>query len=367
MQLLLLLLACESGALRSAGVPARDSADLPGDSTETGVAGRDSAEDSASDTGTATDTALDTAVDSGADTASDSGTPDTSPPPRDLHVAVISDLNSSYGSTTYGSEVHAGVAALVADPPDLVLVTGDMVAGQQRGLDYAAMWEGFHDAVTDPLTRAGIPVAVTPGNHDASAYSGFEGERAEYGRQWTARPPAVTMVDETNYPFRYAFLVGDVLFVSLDDTTVGSMGSTQRDWVDRVLATPAAHRVVFGHVPLHAFTQGRESEILGDSALEAVFVAHGVDVFVSGHHHAYYPGRHGELRVVSMGCLGSGPRALIGDSSTSPRSLLRFHVGPSGIDTLEAYGGSRFTSPIARSSLPASVGSGSGRVVRDDL
>jgi hypothetical protein len=366
MQLLLLLLACENGALRSAGVPARDTAPS-GDSADTGAPDGDSSTDSAADTGI--DTAGDTGTgsDTAADTSPETGTPDTAPPPRDLEIAVISDLNDSYGSTTYGSEVHAAVASLVADPPDLVLVTGDMVAGQQRGLDYAAMWAGFHAAVTDPLTRAGIPVAVTPGNHDASAYSGFEGERAEFGRQWTARAPAVTMVDDTNYPFRYAFLVGDVLFVSLDDTTVGTMASSQRAWVDSVLATPAAHRVVFGHVPLHAFTQGRETEILGDSALEAVFVDRGVDVFVSGHHHAYYPGRHGELRVVAMGCLGSGARRLIGDSSTSARSLLRFHVGPSGIDTLEAYGGSRFTSAIARSSLPSSVGSGAGRVVRDDL
>ena len=57
--------------------------------------------------------------------------------------------------------------------PDLVLVTGDMVAGQRAGLDYGAMWAGWHRAVTDPLRAAGIPMAVTPGNHDASGYAQY--------------------------------------------------------------------------------------------------------------------------------------------------------------------------------------------------
>jgi hypothetical protein len=304
----------------------------------------------------------------------DSGLADTAivdtaaeePPPAPVHVAVISDLNGSYGSTSYSSDVDAAIGAIVDDPPDVVLVTGDMVAGQQRGLDYPAMWNGFHASVTTPLTRAGIPLAVTPGNHDASAYGGFEAERAEFARQWDARVPAVTMVDATDYPFRYAFTVRDVLFVSLDATTVGSLSSGQRAWVDAVLATPAAARVVYAHVPIHPFAIGRESEVLGDDALEDILIAHGVDLFVSGHHHAYYPGRHGALRVVSMACLGSGARALIGTTGTSPKGLLRFTVGVDGITGLDAFGGSRFDAPVPRSSLPESVGSGAERVVRDD-
>ncbi len=361
------LLACTPERLVTA---APGTVEPAGTTTDSDVAETGTTADTATPDTATTDTgAVDTsATDTGAtDTATgDTGpadTADTTP----LQVAVISDLNGSYGSTTYGSEVHAAVAALVADPPDIVLVTGDMVAGQQSGLDYPAMWRGFHSAVTTPLTDAGIPVAVTPGNHDASGYSGYAAERDEYARQWDARVPAVTMVDATNYPFRYAFTVRDTLFVSLDATTVGPLSSSQRAWVDDVLATPAAHRIVFAHVPIHAFTVGRETEILDDDALEDILVSHGVDLFVSGHHHGYYPGRHGELRVVSMACTGSGPRALIGTSDTSPKSILRFTLDTTGIADLDAYGGSRFTSPIARSTLPTRVGSGAGAVTRDDL
>lgn len=368
--LFLSLMACTPERLVTA---APGTVDTSGDTTDSDDAETGANADTATtDTGAVDTSATDTgATDTGAtDTSpadtSDTGAEDTADA-APLQVAVISDLNGSYGSTTYGSEVHAAVAALVADPPDVVLVTGDMVAGQQSGLDYPAMWRGFHSAVTTPLTDAGIPVAVTPGNHDASGYSGYAAERAEYARQWDARVPAVTMVDATNYPFRYAFTVRDTLFVSLDATTIGPLSSSQRAWVDDVLATPAAHRIVFAHVPIHAFTVGRETEILDDDALEDILVSHGVDLFVSGHHHGYYPGRHGDLRVVSMACTGSGSRALIGTSDTSPKSILRFTLDTTGIADLDAYGGSRFTSPIARSTLPTRVGSGAGAVTRDDL
>jgi hypothetical protein len=355
---LLALLACGPAPVRSARPGTTDSG-APRETVDSGVDDSASMNDSASEASDSGDTAnVDTAP-------PDTG--DVEPPPAPVHVAVISDLNGSYGSTTYSSDVDAAVAALEDDPPDVVLVTGDMVAGQQRGMDYPAMWSGFHAAVTTPLTLAGIPVAVTPGNHDASAYGGYESERAEFARQWDARVPAVTMVDAADYPFRYAFTVRDVLFVSLDATTVGSLSSSQRAWVDAVLATPASARVVYAHVPIHPFAIGRETEVLGDDALEAILVEHGVDLFVSGHHHAYYPGRHGALRVVSMACLGSGARSLIGTSGASPKSLLRFTVGVDGVTGLDAFGGSRFDTAIRRTTLPESVGSGADRVVRDDL
>jgi hypothetical protein len=116
-----------------------------------------------------------------------------------VRVAVISDLNGSYGDPTYDAPVHTAVRRIIAERPDVVLCTGDMVAGQRAGLDYEAMWAGFHAAVTDPLSAAGIPLAVSPGNHDASAYDGFENERRVYAATWQARRPAVEFVDGADY------------------------------------------------------------------------------------------------------------------------------------------------------------------------
>jgi len=142
-----------------------------------------------------------------------------------LRVAVVSDLNGSYGSTRYDASVDAAVKRIVALRPDLVISTGDMVGGQRKPHlsqpEVEAMWRSFHAHVSDPIAAAGIPLAATPGNHDGSAYAGFETERRIYAEQWGARKPALRYIDDAHYPFYYAFAAGDGLFISLDATTVG--------------------------------------------------------------------------------------------------------------------------------------------------
>jgi hypothetical protein len=329
------------------------------------------ADDRGSEGGPSGTTSSDDGVDptSSADSSGDdttSGGPVVEP----ITIAVVSDLNGSYGSTTYDAQVHAAAAAVVAMQPDIVLSTGDMVAGQQSGLDYHAMWAGFHAAVSDPLAAASIPFAVTPGNHDASAYGGFEDERQIYAEQWSSRKPALQWLDDTAWPLSYSFTMGSVLFVALDSTTIGPLPAAHMAWIEDQLIAGADQpvKILYGHVPLYPFAQGREDEVIGDPALEDMLLAHDVTMFVSGHHHAYYPGRRGELGLVSMACLGAGPRALIGDAPTSPRSILRIEVDADGaVEVLDAYGGAAFDEPIARETLPASLTYGAVTITRDDL
>jgi 3',5'-cyclic AMP phosphodiesterase CpdA len=287
-----------------------------------------------------------------------------------LRVAVISDLNDSYGSVTYSSAVHAAMSALLALEPDLVLSTGDMVAGQMAGLDYEGMWSGFDEAVTNVLDAAALPLAVTPGNHDASGYGGFEQEREIFVQHWQKRKPALAYIEDSSYPLRYSFSAGPALFVSLDDSTVGPLAAEQMQWLDAQLSAGQHFptRIVFGHVPLLPFSVGRETEIIGDPELESLLERHGVTLFVSGHHHAYYPGRRGKIRYVSTACLGAGPRPLIGTDSAAPLSFLLFELDSSGrIANLDALGGQAFDSPVPRASLPVAIDSGAWRVTRDDL
>ncbi len=321
----------------------------------------------------ATSTSPTTGPDTGSVGDTDDGSGDTTtgaPTIEPITIAVVSDLNGSYGSTTYQAEVHAATAAIVALQPDVVLSTGDMVAGQQAGLDYHAMWAGFHAAVSDPLAAAGIPFAVSPGNHDASGYGGFADERQIYVDEWAARKPDVQWLDDTAWPLSYSFTLGSVLFVAVDSTTIGPLPAAHMTWIEDQLLAGADQpvKILYGHVPLYPFAQGREDEVIGDAALEDMLVAHDVTMFVSGHHHAYYPGRKGELGLVSMACLGAGPRALIGDGPTSPRSILRIEVAGDGtVEVLDAYGGAAFDEPVARRTLPASLSYGGVTITRDDL
>jgi len=160
-------------------------------------------------------------------------------PAAALRVAVMSDLNRSYGTIGYDAYVQRAVANIVNLRPDLVIITGDLVAGQLKNPAndsvFDDMWEAFHREVSKPLAKAGIPLAVTPGNHDASALPAFSAEREQFASQWQGRMTELRFVERQGFPFRYAFQLEDVLFVALDITTTGVMDDDQFNWLESLL------------------------------------------------------------------------------------------------------------------------------------
>ena len=285
-------------------------------------------------------------------------------------VAVVSDMNGSYGSTAYGETVHETVDWLAGTlQPDLVVSTGDHVAGQKPGLDYAAMWDAFHRAVTEPLAEAGIPFAPTPGNHDASAAPRYDRERDRFVREWRERRPQVEFVAAEHFPLRYAFRAGPALFVSIDATMPGELPDTQYEWLAGVLHdhADATTKIVYGHLPLVPFARGKENEALESERLSNLLAETGVDVMLSGHHHAYYPGQRGDLRLVGLGCLGAGPRRLIGRDERSRQSAVVLELYDDGRVTVDAYAGEGMEERIPRHTLPRSIGRGKWTVWRDDV
>jgi 3',5'-cyclic AMP phosphodiesterase CpdA len=292
--------------------------------------------------------------------------------PRAIRVAVVSDLNSSYGKTTYRDEVHASARWIARElRPDLVISTGDHVAGMKRGVDLDGMWSGFHAAFTDELARAGVPFAPTPGNHDASAYDAYAGERERYVAEWEGRRPEVDFVDDAHYPLRYAFRSGPALFVSLDVTVARALDDAQLAWLEGVLArgADAPVKVVFGHIPLRAFVGGKKrDEVVRDARLEAALERAGVDAYLSGHHHAYYPGRSAGMRMVAMPCLGSGARKLVGTQEASARGVVVLEIDAGGVRSVESHtASSGFVDVVPRQALPERLGDGERAVWRDDV
>ena len=250
-------------------------------------------------------------------------------PSEPLRVAVISDLNSAYGSTAYEPEVHAAVRVITEEwRPDVVLIAGDMIAGQRPALsddNVRAMWAAFDAAVAAPLRRADIPVMVTLGNHDASGHPGHERDR-RIAREYLgdAAFPTATMS------------TGGVFFVSIDASTGNvAADSAQLAWLRAALASAEARaagmRVILGHVPLYAVAEGRnrpgEVQSAPDS-LRSLLTRAGVDLFVSGHHHAYYPGRRAELALLHAGALGQTPRPLIGSNADPYKSMTLLELYP---------------------------------------
>jgi hypothetical protein len=260
------------------------------------------------------------------------------PPRKDVRLVVISDLNGAYGSTDYDPEVDKAIQLLPFWQPDLVACSGDMVAGQDLTLtpdQINAMWQAFDDHVAAPLREQGIPYGFTLGNHDASSATGvnnaylFKQERDLASGYWNdaKHDPGIEFIDRYEFPFFYTFKYGDIFFMAWDGSS-SRIPADQLAWVEKSLASEAAQqakaRILLGHLPLYAVAVGRNQpgEVMDNAdQLRDLLERYNVHTYISGHHHAYYPGHRGALQFLHMGILGSGPRPLI-DSDLPPWKAL---------------------------------------------
>ena len=246
----------------------------------------------------------------------------------DDNLAIIADLNGRYGSTAYHKRVAAAVQSIISQRPALVVIAGDMIAGQampplaEAAID--AMWQSFDSTVYRPLKEAGIPVAAAPGNHDASAYAAFSAERTAYERYWSARPPADSFSEGSRFPWYFGLDLEAVSLTFLDVTTTAELDSVQWEFLQQRREQARARQaklVVVTHLPLHPIARSRETEIfsLPGSSLPG-------EIWVSGHHHAYYPGvtSNGAYHL-AVPALGGNSRKWIGSSSTSPFGYVSLH------------------------------------------
>lgn len=294
-----------------------------------------------------------------------------------LRIAIISDMNGDYGDSTYSIRVHKAVERIQKLKPDAVLVTGDMASGEKKGLDYKAMWKGFRDTVTLPLTQANIPMLVSPGNHDASAWKGFEIERKIYKDEWVTyfndylnKNNVVKFHSMENYPFYYSFSIKNVFFMAVDATTQLELSSAQKNWLidQSQKTTNYLHKVIFSHYPFHPLAINREADFIADkgNVLFKSLKQNGVNLFLSGHQHAYYPAMWEGVRFIGQACLGGGPRKIIGTSKVSQYSFTV--VDFDSLIKADAYPYPNFETPVDRSTLPTSLKTPKGgSLIRDDL
>ncbi|MBQ9242945.1 MAG: metallophosphoesterase [Proteobacteria bacterium] len=282
-----------------------------------------------------------------ADAPDEAPLPDVTVEPKEerlLRLAVVADMNGSYGTDLYDAEVVKGIDMIIEDKPDIVINAGDMVAGQKPKLDYRKMWKGFHANVTQRLLDAGILMAQAPGNHDASAYPKYAKEREIYIDEWNQRKPALDYVDDSPYPLSYSFMLKGVFFVALDATTLDPLPDETYDWLEKQLANnPSKYRpVVFFHVPLFPITTIKPTEILRDDRLPPLFEKYHVQLVLTGHQQAYFPAKLNGVTYVHSGALGGGPRPVRQNNGIAPKTLTFVNIYPNSepyIDTRLIAGG----------------------------
>jgi hypothetical protein len=307
-----------------------------------------------------------------------------------IRLAVISDLNSSYGSTDYEPEVDRVIGLITRQwRPDLVLCAGDMVAGQSRSLSPAqlqAMWRAFDQHVAAPLRQAKIPFGFTVGNHDASGAMGpgqqfiFAQDRNAAASYWRGVQSqlGLKLLDASGFPFYYSFEQKGMFYLVWDASTA-NIPEAQIKWVERSLASPAAQsaqlRMVLGHLPLHGIAVGREKP--GDfldqaNRLEAIFERNKVSTYISGHDHAYYPGRVGKLQTLQCGLLGSGMRRLLVGNQPPQKTVTLIDVSftaasPNGANLVYNTYNPKTLQLVDLQSLPKQIPTANGTVFRRDL
>lgn len=247
----------------------------------------------------------------------------------DLRVVVLGDFNGSYGTVGYAPALTGLLQRLPAWQPDLVLLPGDLIAGQDHSLPserFAEMWAGFDDQVAQPLRAAGIPHAAALGNHDGSSLRTADGftfarERASASDYWLQQLADLRVAehDTAGYPFNWSFSVGG-LFVMIWDASSAMVTAEQLTWLHEQLASEAARTAGFrwlvGHLPLVGVAERRDrpGEVLANgSDLATELHAAGLDTYVSGHQAAWYPGELNGLELLMSG--GLGGRRLIGGSA----------------------------------------------------
>lgn len=307
------------------------------------------------------------------------------PPRKDMRLVVISDLNSAYGSTNYDPEVDLGVQLAPFWQPDLVVCSGDMVAGQSPSLTASqiqAMWAAFDQHVAAPLRQANIPFGFTIGNHDASGArtaSGqfaFQQERSLAAAYWNdpAHSPGLEFIDRSDFPFFYTFKLRDLFFLVWDGST-SQIPADKLAWVEQALASDAAQqakmRVLVGHLPLYGISVGRDKpgEVMHNAdQLRALLERYRVHTYISGHQHAYYPGHRGQLELLHAGLLGSGPRQLIDGSQPPGKTLTVVDVdfADPALTTYTTYD-MQSLGLIDPAALPRFLIGHNGRVLRRDV
>ncbi|TVR16033.1 MAG: metallophosphoesterase [Balneolaceae bacterium] len=295
----------------------------------------------------------------------------------DTRMVIISDMNESYGSTHYDIFVDSTLVWIERWQPDAILTGGDFIAGQSLALDdqnIRDMWIAFEHYIAKPIREMGIPFGVTMGNHDASRSGTFNHEREIADEYWTTHPHNLHFIDGENYPFFYSFTVND-LFVMSWDASFSVISDEEIAWVAEQLqseeAMQADHRILMGHLPLYAVAEGRnrEGEILRDAGkLFNMLRDNGLDIYISGHHHAYYPAMKEGVLLLSAGAIGSGPRPLLGSDLPPARTITIidfFHE--ESFYTITTYDIEHGLREIDHDELPKRIEGINGTIKRFDL
>jgi hypothetical protein len=129
-------------------------------------------------------------------------------------------------------------------------------------------------------------------------------------------------------------------------------------------------RIVIGHLPLYGIAMGRNrpGDYLADAEkLRALLERYQVHTYISGHAHAYYPGKRGQLQLLHAGALGRGPRRLLNSEQAPRKTLTIVDIDPEQQQTVYTTYDMKTQKAIDITSLPRWIMAPNGQVLRRDI
>lgn len=175
--------------------------------------------------------------------------------------------------------------AIIAEKPDLLLLSGDLVGGADSDAEESSQFETWIKAM-QPIYDAGIKVLTVRGNHEMHCpHPDDVWRKAMSGPRQNPGGGPAGEEDET-----YAFTFRNVLILGLDEFQKRDLGVNQ-PWIDSVLSKPhPPHIFAFAHKM--AFFSGNHVDGLDtvpavrDSLIKSLAGA-GERVVFFGHDHLY--------------------------------------------------------------------------------
>jgi hypothetical protein len=219
------------------------------------------------------------------------------PDGSNIDVDITSVAQRSYFSMLPSLQTASRMAADVASgAAELVLHNGDVSYG--RG--FGALWEVFFAQMAPVTTR--VPYMASIGNHESNwpghgdAFNVSNGDSGgECGVAYDARLPMPGAAPGAPW---YSFEFGPVHFTQMSTEHGFAPGTPQYDFLAADLASvnrSVTPWLIFsGHRPFYIDSINGEP-IAGDTsvgrrlrdALEPLWLANGVDLTLTGHHHSY--------------------------------------------------------------------------------
>ncbi len=195
-------------------------------------------------------------------------------------IAQFTDLHLTDGNPSDQQTIAVMADVLACEKPDLVILTGDIIAGTGTVLtDSAAAWR----MAIEPITQHGIPWAAVFGNHDDEG-SMSRAELMQLQQRYPgclSQPGPASLSGVGNYVIDIEATPGQTAtrLYLMDSLSYGPPGVSRYDWIkanqiawfrEQARAAAGLTGLVFFHIPVPEYDEAWRAKVCVGNKFEEV-------------------------------------------------------------------------------------------------